>query len=234
MHPGRRVTLMLVRRLIALADIVNVALALLLGALLLARLAGRAGELEPIAFACGLGLGYAAADVASGLTHWFCDTYFAPNTRLLGPMIIAPFREHHVDPEALARHGVLERNGNNCLAALPLLLAALWSLAPVAAHAVWLDVLRGFLCALSVTLCLTNQIHAWAHSARPPRVVRGLQRAGVLLAPERHRVHHRGERSYAVVSGWSNAVLDRALARTERALAACGVSPSESSGGAQP
>jgi ubiquitin-conjugating enzyme E2 variant len=223
-----------VRRLIALADAVNVALASLLGVLLLARLAGSAGRLEPVAFACGLGLGYAAADVASGLTHWFCDTYFAPSTPVVGPMIIAPFREHHVDPEALARHGVLERNGNNCLAALPLLLAALWSLAPVTPQVAWLDALRGFLVALSVTLCLTNQIHAWAHSAQPPRVVHALQRAGVLLAPERHRAHHRGERAYAVVSGWSNTLLDRVLARAERVLAACGVAPSESSGGAQP
>jgi ubiquitin-conjugating enzyme E2 variant len=222
-----------VRRLIALADVVNVALASLVGALLLARLAGCAGRLAPVAFACGLGLGYAAADVASGLTHWFCDTYFAPSTPVVGPMIIAPFREHHVDPEALARHGVLERNGNNCLAAMPLLLVALWSLAPVGAETAWLDALRGFLVALSVTLCLTNQIHAWAHSAQPPGVVRGLQRAGVLLAPERHCAHHRGERAYAVVSGWSNALLDRVLARTERVLAACGLPPSESIGGAQ-
>jgi hypothetical protein len=48
----------------------------------------------------------------------------------------------------------------------------------------------------------------------------------VLIAPARHDVHHRGERAYAVVSGWSNAWLDRALARMERLLAALGVQPS--------
>jgi ubiquitin-conjugating enzyme E2 variant len=221
-----------VRRSIVLADAVNVTLAGLLGALLFARLVHAGAGIDPGRFACGLGLGFIAADVASGLMHWFCDTYFTRSTPLVGRMIIAPFREHHVDPEALARHGVLERNGNNCLASLPLLVGAWWSLGPGAPPHAGSDVLRGFLIALAATLCLTNQIHAWAHSASPPRLVRRLQRAGVLLAPERHSVHHRGERAYAVVSGWSNPCLDRVLAGTERMLAACGVRPSDS--GAQP
>jgi ubiquitin-conjugating enzyme E2 variant len=215
-----------VRRSIAIFDAVNVTAAALLVTALVARIALSTAELGMLPFGLGLVLGFAAADVASGLIHWFCDTYFAPNTPFIGPLIIAPFREHHLDPAAIARHGVLERNGNNCFAALPVLVMALGSLEPAVARHVWHDLLSGFLAALAITLCLTNQIHAWVHGASAPWLVRQLQRAGVLIAPARHDVHHRGERAYAVVSGWSNAWLDPSLARTERLLAALGVQPS--------
>jgi hypothetical protein len=59
------------------------------------------------------------------------------------------------------------------------------------------------------------------------RLVRALQRARVLLAPERHAVHHRGGRAYAVVCGWSNAWLDVALPRLERVLTALGARPGQ-------
>jgi ubiquitin-conjugating enzyme E2 variant len=183
-------------------------------------------RLDPLAAAVGLALGFFAADVASGLVHWFCDTYFDPRTPLLGTVFIAPFREHHVDPGALARHGFLERNGNNCLVSIPLLLTAISRLEPGAVTHAAEVVAAGFFVAASLTL--TNQIHAWAHGVDAPRPIRVLQRAGVLITPERHARHHRGGRAYAVVSGWSNALLDRALARTEVLLAALGANPSGS------
>ncbi len=214
------------RRFIAIFDAVSVTAASLGVAALLARVAQAGSELSPLPFALGLVLGFFAADVASGLIHWVCDTYFDPATPLIGPMIIAPFREHHADPGAIARHGALERNGNNCLVALPVLVLGLASLAPGASGRAWHDLQSGSLVALAITLCLTNQIHAWVHGASAPRLVRGLQRAGVLIAPARHAVHHRGERAYAVVSGWSNAWLDRVLAGVERRLGALGVQPS--------
>jgi TMEM189-like protein len=72
---------------------------------------------------------------------------------------------------------------------------------------------------------VTNQIHAWAHGAPTQKPIRALQRAGILITPERHARHHRGDRAYAVVSGWSNVLLDRAPARTEILLAALGAKP---------
>lgn len=61
---------------------------------------------------------------------------------------------------------------------------------------------------------LVPTIHAWAHHPRhPSRVVRLLQSAGLLLSPREHARHHRGEgseyRSYALLNGWSNTLLDR-------------------------
>jgi len=173
--------------------------------------------------AAALPLGFLAADVASGLVHWFGDTYLGPDTPVLGPMIIAPFREHHRDPSALVHHGWLERNGNNCMAAIPLLVLCL--LAP--RDQAWEGLATGFSLSAALTLCVSNQIHAWAHAVEPPRLVRSLQSHGLLLAPERHRAHHDGRdrHAYAIVCGWSNRWLDggRILFFAERLLAKLGL-----------
>ena len=216
------------RRFIAIADGFSVALAVALAVVLLFRLAICVPRLDPLAVLLGLTLGFFVADVASGLVHWLCDTYFDPRTPLLGTVFIAPFREHHVDPGALARHGFLERNGNNCLVSVPLLLIGISRLEPDAVTQPADVVAAGLFVAASLTLCVTNQIHAWAHGANTPKPIRVLQRAGILITPERHARHHRGDRAYAVVSGWSNALLDRVLARTEVLLAAIGAKPSGS------
>jgi plasmanylethanolamine desaturase len=212
---------------IAVANAAHVTLASALAAALALRMATSLARGPGLPMLLGLALGFVAADVASGLLHWLCDTYLTPATTLLGPTIIAPFREHHEDPAALGRHGWLERNGNNCLAALPLLLLAFWSLGRWQPESAWHGIASGCSTAASITLCLTNQIHSWAHSDDAPRLVRWLQRAGVLIAPERHVVHHRGsgDRAYAVVSGWSNRWLDRAVPRAEGVLAFLGVRP---------
>ncbi|RPH48210.1 MAG: hypothetical protein EHM91_04630, partial [Planctomycetota bacterium] len=55
--------------------------------------------------------GYALADVASGLTHWFCDSFFREDTPCIGRVLIHPFREHHRNPTAMTRHGFLELTG---------------------------------------------------------------------------------------------------------------------------
>jgi len=183
----------------------------LAGRFLLRVIASTPGaRIVPIAL--GLPAGVFLADALSGIVHWFCDTHFRPETTLIGPMLIAPFREHHRDPAALGRHGVFERNGNNCVAALPLLAFGAfgnWQLTR-AGEAFGI----GCLGAAAITVCLTNQIHAWAHASAVPPVVRWLQRSRILLAPERHARHHDGSYTcaYAVVSGWSNRWLDQVLA----------------------
>jgi sterol desaturase/sphingolipid hydroxylase (fatty acid hydroxylase superfamily) len=211
------------------ADAVHVTLASTLAIALVCRGTMRAANGHPVPMVLGLLLGFVAADVASGVLHWLCDTYLKPTTPLLGRMIIAPFREHHTDPAALGRHDWLERNGNNCLAALPLLLLAFWSFGPRRSTSAWHAVVSGCLTAASITLCLANQIHVWAHAEDAPRPVRWLQRAGVLIAPERHALHHMGSRAcaYAVVSGWSNRWLDRAVSPAQALLSCLGMRPSE-------
>ena len=216
------------RRFITIVDGVGVALAAALSAALFLRVARTFSILDPLSALCGLAFGFFAADAASGLVHWLCDTYFDPRTPLLGTILIAPFREHHADPGALARHGFLERNGNNCWAGSLLLLNAVSLLEPGAVDHRAGVLAASFFAAAALTVCAANQIHAWAHGARAPRAVRALQRARILITLECHARHHRGDRAYAVVSGWSNGLLDRGLAWVEMLLGAFGVRPTGS------
>jgi ubiquitin-conjugating enzyme E2 variant len=164
--------------------------------------------MNAVSVVAALPAGLLVADLVSAVVHWFGDTYFQIDTPVIGP-IVGPFRLHHRDPEAFRRHSFSQRNRNNFLVALPLLGAASW-LTPRAittGHA-----LAGLTLAVAaVVLASATQIHAWAHDPDAPRVVRWLQRAGVLLSSERHAQHHRGahDGSYAIVNGWANGLVDR-------------------------
>jgi len=171
-----------------------------------ARMVRGAGEIEQVALLLlAAAAGYALADVASGLTHWFCDTFFREDTPGIGPVLIHPFREHHRDPAALTRHGFLELTGNSCLGVLPVLGLALWK--------PWSLIVDAGLMAFALALFGTNLFHKWAHSEQVPRVVAWLQKTHLILNPARHAVHHAppNKTAYCVTNGWMNAILDRIL-----------------------
>jgi len=148
-------------------------------------------------------VGYLAADLASGLVHWFCDRFFDEHTQLVGPILIRPFREHHRDPLEMTRHGFLELTGNSCLGLAPVLALGGWC-----AGGAWVDAL---MLSFSGGVVLTNVLHKWAHATTAPAVVRWLQRLRLVLAPAAHALHHRAGYAggYCVTSGWLNPVTDR-------------------------
>src|SRR6185436_4539047 len=124
--PGNNDSAMRSRWIVAL-ETVAVSLFFVLVALLGARLVRGAPDGAGAAWLILAAVaGYAAADVASGLTHWFCDTFFREDTPGIGPVLIFPFREHHRDPAGMTRHGFLELTGNSCLGVAPLLGLAAW------------------------------------------------------------------------------------------------------------
>jgi ubiquitin-conjugating enzyme E2 variant len=184
---------------------------LALGAIgaLLAALGGRVilhvrSPAEALGAAAAVVPGVAMADLLSGVLHWACDTFFAEDTPLIGPLFIRSFREHHRDPVSITRHGWVERNATPGLGAVPVACIGLLPGAPPLVSATALA------CALAVFA--TNQLHAWAHAASAPPFVRWLQRRGVMLSPERHAEHHRSlDAGYCVTTGWTSALLDRAL-----------------------
>ncbi len=151
---------------------------------------------------------YLAADLVSGLVHFVGDSFGTVDTPWLGRTFVLPFRSHHDRPQEICAHDFVETNGNNAFAALFALVPAVTYLPAREGGAAAL--LGLFVLVFTVTVLLTNQIHKWAHVRRPPRLVRALQRAGVLLSPERHRPHHLRPhgRGYCVTSGLFNAVLD--------------------------
>jgi ubiquitin-conjugating enzyme E2 variant len=152
------------------------------------------------------------ADFGSGLVHWSADTWGNQHWPIVGPTLIRSFREHHLDPEAITRHGFVEANGATALVLLPLMLGVHALLPAHAAAWTRLD-FQGAIFGLSLfafTL-MTNQIHKWAHLSEPPPLVRQLQRARLILSVDHHRGHHAAPHTgrYCITTGWLNPVLDR-------------------------
>jgi hypothetical protein len=149
--------------------------------------------------------GYALADVASGLAHWFCDTFFREDTPLIGRLLIHPFREHHRDPAGMTRHGFLELTGNSALGLLPVMGGA-WAARPGPSA-------DAFFLGFGLALFGTNLFHKWAHMEKPPAAARLLQACGLILRPGAHAAHHHPpyKGAYGVTQGWANPLLDRVL-----------------------
>lgn len=162
--------------------------------------------------------GYLMADFISGVVHWMGDRYGTPETPVLGPNFVQPFRHHHVDPEEMTRHDFIETNGNNSVVTVPVMAAA-WIL-PVGPD--W--GLFAFTALISMTwwVFATNQFHKWSHQRAAPFWVGWLQRARIILEPGHHDVHHTPpyETYYCITSGWLNAPLHRLRfwSRAERAV----------------
>ena len=168
-----------------------------------------------------LAAGYLVADLLTGLVHWFCDTFFDETTPIIGPGLIAPFREHHRDPLLMTRHTFLELTGSSFRGLAPLLALFVWRGDMVPAFA------NAFVFALSVGAVSTNLLHRWAHDPAPPVIARGLQRLGIVLTPERHARHHAPPyvAAYCVTTGWMNPLCERLKiwSRAEAVLVAIGV-----------
>lgn len=157
----------------------------------------------------GAALGaYVFADLLAGLVHFVGDSFGTVETPLLGLTFVLPFRSHHVHPGDICEHDFVATNGNNAFATLFVLGPVLW-LSPLREGGAW-SVFGVFVLVLALSLMLTNQIHKWAHVARPPGLVAWLQRRGFLLSPERHAAHHRPPYvgGYCVTSGLCNRLLD--------------------------
>ena len=154
--------------------------------------------------AAGLLLGYLAADLFSGTVHWFCDTFFAEKTPLIGRTLITPFRDHHRHPEAITGYRLLEQDTSSAF----IVIAPLWIAwrhggpDPAAPLAV---VAYAALLSFGVGALGTNLFHKWAHTEHVPRLVGWLQRRRLILSPGAHAVHHRSYTGgFCVTSGWLN------------------------------
>ena len=174
-------------------------------------------------------LGLVFGDFVTGLVHWAADTYGEEGTPVIGRSLVRPFRVHHVRPQEICEHGVVETVGNTCILAAPLLALFIVAAAYARTSAALAFALFTAVATVGLTVA-TNQFHKWAHQEEVPRLVRLLQRAGIILSPEHHRTHHAApfESSYAITNGWLNPLLNRTrfFRRLEAALRSLGVEPS--------
>src|SRR4029453_18379525 len=152
--------------------------------------------------------GYIVSDFLSGVVHWAGDTVGDESTPIFGPNFVRPFRFHHVDPEAIPRTDFVETNGNNCIVAAPVLMLVLFLLPGETGVLFYACVV---IAATALFVFCTNQFHKWAHMKKPAPWVPLLQRAGLILSPEHHVVHHTAPRDkyYCITVGWMNPLLDK-------------------------
>lgn len=150
--------------------------------------------------------GWVAADFISGFVHWLADTWGTFETPLVGKTFLRAFREHHVDPEAIAHHDFIELNGANCFVTLLVLVPVLFA-----------DPLNGalplfgitFVLSLSLWTFFTNMIHAATHRPKNPAVVEWLMKAHLIMGREHHQIHHTPPfaKYYCITTGWLNPIL---------------------------
>jgi hypothetical protein len=151
---------------------------------------------------------YLISDFLSGFVHWAGDTVGDENTPLFGANFVRPFRYHHVDPKDITRHDFVETNGNNCIVAAPFLILVILVMPKAPGPLFHTSVVVA--CTAFFVFC-TNQFHKWAHTESPAGWVRALQRAGLILSPEHHALHHEApqDKCYCITVGWMNPLLDR-------------------------
>ena len=160
-------------------------------------------HLSPAPIALDLAWGVAcvfAVDFITGVIHWAEDTWTAlGRSKLLDTYVVRDNIEHHRKPGGIRRGTYWETN-RVCIA-LAFVVACVLALCGVHAWQAYLIV---------VLASQSNQVHKWAHCANPPRVIRGLQRLGIMQSPAHHAEHHK--RPYAsrfcTTTNFLNPVLD--------------------------
>lgn len=150
--------------------------------------------------------GILAADFASGLVHWGADTWGRDDLPVVGQRLLVPFRVHHINPEDFLRRRFIDTNGDVALVTIP----ALTGLLLVPLETAWGGPVAVFGLALCGVGMMTNQIHQWAHMPAPPRAVRFLQDAGLILGRAAHATHHDRpyDAHYCITTGWCNRPLE--------------------------
>jgi Lipid desaturase domain len=178
--------------------------------------------------------GWYVADLLSGLTHMYMD--YRPCTAGIGldrlfhyagsresadylalrdevmprispfERLVYDFKNHHPRPDALGRRPFLVQIGSTILfVALPA--SMLLNLACLATS------IPGWLVAGAMTLTiggtLAQYFHGTLHRADNPWIVRAMRRAGLLMTPQAHALHHETlRRDFATNTGWSNPLVN--------------------------
>lgn len=141
-------------------------------------------------------------DFITGIVHWLEDTYWTPDTPIIGKWIIAPNWEHHKNGQAILKKSWWESSWDLVLISVGII-----------ALAVYKHQLDWEICLFAFVLANANQIHKWAHITRnenKPKIICWLQKAYILQRTSHHGRHHRKPNNtcYCTVTNALNPVLD--------------------------
>jgi hypothetical protein len=151
-----------------------------------------------------------AADLTSGLLHWAFDTWFS-TTKGAFRRMVSIVREHHVKPDEIfsfrfaTDSGMLSWFGGSGAFVLLMLSRAVGD-RPVVVVALCLAAVI-----YSVDVALMFEYHKWGHRRRRGPLPRLAQRCGLLLSPDHHLRHHRGEHDshYCLINGLADRTLGK-------------------------
>jgi ubiquitin-conjugating enzyme E2 variant len=154
-------------------------------------------------------VGYAAADLASGIYHWAIDNYPTEKTPVVGAQA-KEFQIHHADGDAMGKSNTWYVLSH---AAAPLLvpMAAVAIAAPVAGGVAATAATAGALAFLGAGWC-GQALHRWAHQEHPGAFPRMLQKVGLAIKRENHLEHHELQfpaDNYCIINGMWNKTLLR-------------------------
>lgn len=156
--------------------------------------------------------GICSADFASGVVHWAADTWGTVESPIIGPGLLRPFREHHIDPTSICRHDFIETNADCFTICVPFVgysVYKFYTYAPDQIAGTYNFEMYVFFLACFVTM--TNELHKWSHTYFGlPKWITLLQDYGVILPRIHHRQHHVSphEINYCITTGWLNPLLE--------------------------
>jgi ubiquitin-conjugating enzyme E2 variant len=150
-----------------------------------------------------LAVGTYVADFVTGFLHWAFDTWFSDDWPSIRRMVLL-VREHHIHPERIFRYGFWHDGGMlSWFAFLVSTPVFAWVLLRAAAPQPLHAALVLGAAAASLEIVFMLEFHKCGHRLRRPALVRGLQRAHLLLSPTHHLRHHSGrhDRNYCLITG---------------------------------
>ena len=152
-------------------------------------------------------LGWIFSDFIGGVVHWAGDTWGSIDFPILGPALIRPFREHHVNPLAITQHDFIETNAACALSGAPILFVCLFL--NIGKDYKITSFIVFFVFFMTLFVLFTNQIHKWSHTPNPNKILQFLQNNHIFLNPTHHKKHHTApfNKYYCITTGWMNPIL---------------------------
>lgn len=156
--------------------------------------------------------GICTADFVSGLVHWAADTWGTVEFPVLGPGLLRPFREHHIDPTSICRHDFIETNGDCFSVCTPVLAYSVFKFSTYTPEQIASNYnFEMYLFLLVCFVTVTNEFHKWSHTYFGlPKWITTLQDYHLILPRIHHRQHHVSphEVNYCITTGWLNPPLE--------------------------